>query len=91
MGIGFKHTPPRQIILYSWIMPCKDCTQKIIQTFRQSPFNSTSVIIAYTIEYYKETDRQAIVNRKQLETHGFYVRHVKVDYTLPKDSYLNNC
>ena len=72
-----KHTPPSQIILYSWIMPCEDCTQKIIQTFRQSPFNSTSVIIAYTIEYYKETDRQAIVNRKQLETHGFYVRHVK--------------
>lgn len=45
------HRTPNFLLLYSWIMPCENCTNEIINTLNQQPFqNIEHRVVAYTVE-----------------------------------------
>ena len=75
---------PRLVILYSWMMPCPECTEKICQTAQDTkPGKNTSVIIAYTIDWiaipYDDNEK----SRHQLQAAGIIVEKVAYDSVLP--------
>ena len=40
---------PKALLLYSWIVPCVDCTDEIVNVFTRAPFNTiTTKVVAYT-------------------------------------------
>ena len=44
-----KHGEPKALILYSWIVPCVDCTREIITTLNSSKFSKIpDLVVAYT-------------------------------------------
>ena len=46
-----KHNnrPPKALLLYSWIVPCKTCTDKLVAKLTSKPFKSIPVkVVAYT-------------------------------------------
>ena len=45
-----KGKPPKALLLYSWIIPCKSiCTPRIVQTFKRKPFSDIPVqVVVHT-------------------------------------------
>ena len=71
---------PSYVILYSWMMPCPDCTERICQTFQNT---NTSVIVAYTIDWKEIPDDDNEKSRNRLQASGIKVEKVKYDPYLP--------
>lgn len=63
-----NHTKPYFIILFSWMMPCRHCTDYLIHTFFKGPnasiFGQKQVIVAYTIDWKKDYENVEESRRK---------------------------
>ncbi len=70
---------PNGIVLYSWIMPCTECTEKLINTLSTL---SLPVYIVYTISYRKETERQQKDSRKRIALSGMIIEQVEYPHRL---------
>ncbi len=73
--------PPKSIVLYSWIMPCKNCTEAIIRNLSKL---GVPVCIAYTIPYSRESNEQHNENKKRLSAHGIVIEKVEYPHRLEK-------
>ena len=71
---------PASIILYSWIMPCEDCTEDIIKKLSN---RDIPVTIVYTIPWRKENPGKS---RKRFKEKGISVKHVRCPYRLQPKS-----
>ncbi len=73
---------PQHVLLYSWIMPCKNCTKRICSL---QPL-SCKITVVYTIDCRKGEDRDQIQteeNTKILNGAGVEVYKVGYPYELP--------
>ena len=68
---------PSYIVLYSWLFPCSNCTDVIISTMTQYPYNLAEVIVAYTKPWWREA-KHTEKNKRRMEERG--LRVVKVYY-----------
>ena len=69
---------PEYILIYSWNLPCKDCTDLIITSLQKSPYDSVAVLVIYTSEWKGEkTSDQHELNQKKLQDEGIAVKKVK--------------
>ena len=73
---------PCYIILYSWMMPCPYCTERICQTLQNTMYENTSVIIAYTIDWKKVPFAENKRSRDILHAAGIKVEQVRYDSRL---------
>ena len=71
-------TSPKCILIYSWNLPCSRCTEAIIRSLREEPYNRVSVILAHTIFWTRsESDSQHKINREKLMGQNITVEQVK--------------
>ena len=68
---------PRYVLIYSWNLPCSRCTEVIIRSFREEPYNHTNVIVAHTICWKSEGDWIHERNRQKLSSKNITVKRVK--------------
>ena len=68
---------PKYILIYSWNLPCKNCTDLIIKTLQRSPYNSAAVIVVYTSEWKEEGIPQRQQNKERMVSQGIIVEEVK--------------
>ena len=62
-----NHKDPVKIILYSWLMPCTDCTGAIISGLSRLAQKGVKVELYYTCDYDVEDKDTQTENRFQLE------------------------
>ena len=74
---------PASIILYSWIMPCNDCTEAIIKKLSTL---GIPVTIVYTIPWTKESDQIQEKSRNRLKENQITVDRVNCPYRLQPKS-----
>ena len=72
---------PTYIILYSWMMPCSDCTSAII-ALSNSHLNLQTVVV-YTIDWKEISREENETNRARLRAAGIIVQRVGYDRRLP--------
>ena len=68
---------PECILIYSWNLPCKNCTDLIVKSLQRSPYNSAAVIVAYTSEWREESIPQRQQNKERMLRTGIIVEEVK--------------
>ena len=77
-------TTPVYVLLYTWLMPCPDCTEHILQTFlQQSRYKNTSMIIAYTADWEMVSEAGNDESRHRLWEAGIIVERVEYSRKLP--------
>jgi hypothetical protein len=69
-----NHSHPKCIMIYSWNFPCSCCTDTIIKSLGEAPYNSVSVIVAHTTFWSRDTDHE--MSRKRLESKNISVECV---------------
>ena len=74
-----KKQEPVSIVLHSWIMPCKDCTDLIIQRLSNL---GISVKISYTISWRYESKKDQEENRRRMTSCGITVEQVQYPHRL---------
>ena len=75
---------PSFIILYSWLMLCSRCTQKLIDLIKDDSFKPTQFVVVYTIPAWDgELEDVAEASREKLLSAGIRVYHVTYDEYLP--------
>ena len=78
-----NHARPKCILIYSWNLPCSCCTDVIIRSLGEEPYNSTSVIVAHTIFWRSEDDFVHKRNKEKLMSKNIVVEQVKYPTVLP--------
>ena len=68
--------PPEYILIYSWNLPCKNCTDLIIRSLLRSPYNRATVIVVYTCEWKEEDIPQRQHSRERMLSQGIVVEKV---------------
>ena len=81
--IRYNGTPPKCILLYSWNLPCSRCTDLIIHSLEEPPYDTTSVIVAHTTYWKSETQTQHNQNVVNLRKNNISVQHVNNPEYLP--------
>ena len=73
------------VILYSWFMPCPDCTAKIISDLHFGSLRNTSasVMVIYTTDWYKISQPENEASRTRLTEAGIAVQQIMCHKTLP--------
>ena len=69
--------PIRTLLLYSWLMPCSKCTERIIEE-NGSLNGGRRMVVVYTKDWIEEEYNQRIRNRNSLRNNG--IRVMRVDY-----------
>ena len=82
--ISRNGTSPKCILLYSWNLPCSRCTNVIIRSLEEQPYNTTSVIVAHTT-YWKWSETQIEHNQNvfKLRKNNIDVHHVNNPISIP--------
>ena len=77
-------TLPKCILLYSWNLPCCGCTDLIIRSLEEHPYNTTSIIVAHTT-YWKWSESELVLrqNIEKLKKKNISVHHVMYPANLP--------
>ena len=77
---------PDHILLYSFFLPCRDCTDIIIKKLRRwnGLYAVTPVYLVHTTFWKKEDSSQRELNRNELVKAGIIVQQVKYDKFIPK-------
>ena len=73
-----KHngSPPKCVLLYSWYLPCSRCTDVIIRTLNDSMYSCTSVIVAHTTYWQRESEDGHRKNTEKLKKENITVVQV---------------
>ena len=74
--VGRNGAYPKCILIYSWNLPCSRCTDVIIRSLGEQPYNCTNVIVAHTICWRSETDLDYKNNREKLMNKNITVEQV---------------
>ena len=75
---------PKCILIYSWNLPCSRCTEAIIRSLGEKPYNGVSVIVAHTIFWMRsESDSQHKMNQEKLISKNITVEQVQYPVHLP--------
>ena len=81
-----RNQTPASIMLYSWIMPCENCTEAIIKELLKQDIH-VPVTIVYTIPWRKKGKQiQGKKSRKRFKEKGISVEHVRCPYRLQPKS-----
>ena len=75
-----NNVSPKFILIYSWILPCSRCTDVIIRSLGEEPYNCTNVIVAHTICWLSETNLNHKNNKEKLMNKNITVE--QVDYPI---------
>ena len=71
-------SPPKCVLLYSWQLPCTQCTGIIIRSLNDDTYSCTSVIVAHTIFWRSESEDEHRKNTEKLKKESITV--VQVQY-----------
>ena len=71
-----KQVHPKYILIYSWNLPCENCTDLIIKSLQRSPYNSAVVIVVYTCVWKEEDTPQRQRSKERLINHRIFVEEV---------------
>ena len=95
------HTPPKAMVLYSWIVPCieqscategKGCTDHTIKSLQKYVTEKTQVIVAYTTNGSRTSKKHTTCNptntKQKLEKTGIDV--MKVNYRTEEEAMIEN-
>ena len=75
---------PKCVLIYSWNLPCTRCTDVIIRSLREEPYNRASAIVAHTIFWSRsETDSQHKMNTEKLKCENITVKQISYPVHLP--------
>ena len=75
---------PKCIFIYSWNLPCSRCTDVIIRSLREEPYNRVSVIVAHTRFWDRsESESQLKKNTQKLACENIMVKQVPYPVHLP--------
>ena len=75
---------PKCVLIYSWNLPCSRCTNVIIRSLREEPYNRVSVILAHTRFWDKwESESQLKMNTQKLTCENITVKQVPYPVHLP--------
>ena len=69
---------PNCVLLYTWQLPCTQCTDVIIRSLNDNMYRRTSVIVAHTIYWRSESEEEHRENEKKLKKENIAV--VQVPY-----------
>ena len=63
-----KHngSPPKCVLLYTWNLPCSRCTDVIIRSLNDDTYSCTSVIVAHTMNWQRESEDRHRRNKEKL-------------------------
>ena len=71
---------PRALLIYSWIVPCIGCTDRIVNTFTRAPFNAIPVkVVAHTTDGTNCADCDVNYTRRELDRAGIGFTKVYVN------------
>ena len=73
-----KHngSPPKCVLLYSWYLPCSRCTDVIIRSLNEDTYSCTSVIVAHTTYWQRESEDGHRKNTEKLKKENITVVQV---------------
>ena len=71
-------SPPKCVLLYSWNLPCSRCTDVIIRSLNEDTYSCTSVIVAHTTYWQRESEDEHRKNTEKLKKENITV--VQVPY-----------
>ena len=74
---------PKCILIYSWYLPCSRCTDAIIRSLGEEPYNSVSVILAHTRFWHRESLSDQNKNREKLASKKITVQMVGCPIWIP--------
>ena len=74
---------PKCILIYSWNLPCTRCTEAIIRSLGEEPYNSVSVIVAHTYVWMSESPLDRNKNREKLKNKNITVQEVRYPNRIP--------
>ena len=75
---------PDYILMYSWNLPCSNCTDTIIQSLRNAKYKSAKVIVAHTIKWRGEPSSQHDLSEEKLVRESIIVQEVKYPHRITK-------
>ena len=78
-----NHSPPKCVLLYTWNLPCSQCTDVIIKSLNDSMYRRTSVIVAYSTYWQGELGAQYIENKEKLKKENIAVEEVQYPIFIP--------
>ena len=78
-------TGPRCIILYSWLLPCSDCTRKII-TYHTHTRPAVELIVVFTSACYQD-ESENLNNITQMQEAGIDVHKVSYFHLPPAEAF----
>ena len=82
--LSSRSQQPAHIILYSWLMPCPDCTAAIIRELLFGSLrNMASVVVVYTTDWFKISQTKNEASRANLAEAGITVKQIQYHKTLP--------
>ena len=67
---------PDCVLIYSWNLPCSHCTDVIIRSLREEPYNLTSVIVTHTKCWSREREAVHEKSREKLSRENIAVEQV---------------
>ena len=73
---------PSCIVLYSWITPCSDCAELIIDKLCTPPYDDIPTVVAYTTNTHAKGDNVEKA-RQRLRDCGFKVQQISYPIYLP--------
>ena len=67
---------PKCILIYSWNLPCSRCTDVIVRSLREGPYNRVGVIVAHTTFWPLESGLDRNKNRENLTRNNITVQQI---------------
>lgn len=80
--VSRHRTFPRCVLLYSWNLPCRHCTDVIIRVFEESPFDQTKLILVHSKYWKSESDSEHRMCRDKLTNRNIIVERVTCPTTI---------
>ena len=75
--VTYHLSAPDYVLIYSWNLPCSNCTDTIIMSLRNAKYKSATVFLAHTIKWGGELSSQHDLNQEKLVREGIIVQEVE--------------